>query len=87
MKFFTGFTVFHLIGIGLMVCGHWLPGGQPTKLGATNLWQQYRNSKSPTVLVRAIIVFSIYAVLYGISLLLIPFSRKNFEMQLIAKKQ
>lgn len=37
-KFFTGFTVFHLIGIGLMVCGHWLPGGQPTRMGSENLF-------------------------------------------------
>lgn len=35
-KFFTGFTVFHLVGLALMVCGHYLPGGQPTRAGSDN---------------------------------------------------
>ena len=37
-NFLRGFTIFHAIGVTLMVCGHWLPGGQPTKLGGTNLF-------------------------------------------------
>lgn len=37
-KFFTGFTVFHAIGIALMVCGHYLPGGQPAKIGGANVF-------------------------------------------------
>lgn len=38
MKFFQGFTIFHACGLGLMLLGHFLPGGQPTKIGGSNLF-------------------------------------------------
>ena len=36
-KFFEGFTIFHFVGLGLMLGGHYLPGGQPAQIGGANV--------------------------------------------------
>lgn len=55
------------------------------ELGGTGLFQKYKSEKSIKILLYAILVFSVYAIVYGFSFLLQFFFKKNFEMIVFAK--
>ena len=57
------------------------------ELGVTGLLKKYKNEKSVKILLYAILVFSMYTIVYIISFLLKPFLKKDFEMIVFAENQ